>query len=223
MSLIKFYATKWLSTIILRKSPLNVKNSFRNLEKLKLKIVKLECHRSFNETCVINELLPTYTNVRLHDEAASTETFVSDFRKKLVERQIFEQSESISSITSDYHEALAQFRTILNSDLRYNAFLMFLDRISRRVRDRTSEIQHNKLVRMYGSGILQKQNKDSVVNLSSIEIDDDMKNIFSLGMNCHLRQKFNHIKKRVNVELLYDRISDLSSSKKICIFVRILV
>jgi len=187
------------------------------VEKLRMKIIKLQCHRSFNETCLINRLLPTYTNVRLHDEAATTETFVNDFKLKLVERQISEQSESITSVTCEYNRALDQFRSLVNSDLRYNAFLMFLERISDRTRENISETQNRKLVQMYGAPILQRQTKDSVINLSSVDLDDEIKNIFSLGMNCHLRQKFDHIKKRVSVEILYNNISDLSSSKKILV------
>ena len=38
----------------------------------------------FNETCLNNNLLPTYTNIRLHDDATKAESFVSDFRKELI-------------------------------------------------------------------------------------------------------------------------------------------
>jgi len=216
-NLIKPYLTKWFSKIVLKVSSPDIKSCFRNIEKLKLKIIRLECHRSFNETCLLNGLLPTYTNVRLHDEVAHTEAFVTDFKMKLIKRQISEQSDSISSTKNEYNLALLQFQALLRSDLKYDAFLLFLEKTSDRVRHITSETQHNKLVRMYGASILQKQTKDSVVNLSSVNIDEEMRDIFALGMNCHLKQKFDYIKKRVNVELLYERICDLSSSKSIVV------
>ena len=89
------FLVKWLSFIILRTATPQVKSEYRKIEKMKMKIIKLKSHRSFNETCVINKLLPTYTNVRLHDDAARQETFVLDFRLKLVERQIAEQKDDI--------------------------------------------------------------------------------------------------------------------------------
>ena len=39
---------------------------FRDLEKLNLKLVSLESHRTFNETCINNDLLPTYTNIYIY-------------------------------------------------------------------------------------------------------------------------------------------------------------
>ena len=60
---IKCYIVKWLSLIILKKSTAEVKCAYRKLEKIRLKMVKLQSHLSFNETCIINNLLPTYTNI----------------------------------------------------------------------------------------------------------------------------------------------------------------
>ena len=66
----------------------NEKIAFRKIEKLKKKIIKLKCHLQFNETCIINKMLPTYTNVNLHDGAARNEEFVLEFRLNLIKRQI---------------------------------------------------------------------------------------------------------------------------------------
>ena len=53
---------------------------------------------------------------------------------------------------------------------------------------------------MHGSPILMKQQKDSVVNLSSIKTDIGMTNIGSLCLNSSLKQKF--------YELLYEDIKE---------------
>ena len=47
----------------------NEKIAFRKIERLQNKIIKLKCHLQFNETCIINKILPTFTN-NLHDDAA---------------------------------------------------------------------------------------------------------------------------------------------------------
>ena len=61
----------------------NEKIAFRKIERLKKK-----CHLQFNETCIINKMLPTYTNVNLHDGTARNEEFVLEFRLNLIKRQI---------------------------------------------------------------------------------------------------------------------------------------
>ena len=58
------YAAKWLSFKIIKFSSLNILNYYRTLEKVSIKKVKLLSHLRFNETCIINNLLPTYTNVK---------------------------------------------------------------------------------------------------------------------------------------------------------------
>jgi len=52
---------KWLSFVILRTSTHPIKLTFRKIEIVAIKLVKMEEPLSFNETCAINNLLPTYT------------------------------------------------------------------------------------------------------------------------------------------------------------------
>ena len=59
------------------------KNLNINKEKKILSIIAVTFHRSFNETCLNNKLLPVYTNVNLHDEAVREEYLVDNFKKKL--------------------------------------------------------------------------------------------------------------------------------------------
>ena len=214
---IKKYVTKWLSFTILRKSTDEVKCIFRNLERIQEKIVKTKCHLSFNETCVINKLLPTYTNIKTHDDAARRETFVNEFRLKLVERQIQEQKQAIAALQEEYDGKWRTFREILNSDLKCNAFQLFLERMRLKTFNQTAEIHRKKLVRLYGGPILLKQNHDSVINLSNIQLDQETQDIFSLGMNCHLKQRFDKTKKKVEIEMMYENIKEMQKSKKLVI------
>ena len=48
----------------------NNEKIFGKIERLQNKIIKLKCHLQFNKTCIVNKMLPTYTNVNLHDDAA---------------------------------------------------------------------------------------------------------------------------------------------------------
>ena len=53
----------WLSLIILKTLPTEIKQLYRKYEKNKLKLTTLIAHRLFNETCINNNLLPIYTNI----------------------------------------------------------------------------------------------------------------------------------------------------------------
>jgi len=217
MNSLKVLSAECLSYFILNISPHHIVSSYRNLERCSLKIVNYKCHLSFNETCINNNLLPTYTNVKIHDDAATSERFVIDFRLKLVERQIDEQKALIHSLQSKYNEELQRFRALVGCELKVSPYLVLLDRVAKRKSSQLQEIQRSKLSRMYGAHILLKQNVDSVVNLSGIDLDPEILNIFSYGMNCHLRRKYDHTKKKVNVEMLYDDVKEKEKSKNIII------
>ena len=59
----KTCCNKMLSRTVLKTTSDDNKWLFRELEKLQLKLVILKSHRTFNETCLNNGMLPTYTNI----------------------------------------------------------------------------------------------------------------------------------------------------------------
>ena len=63
-------------------------------------------------------------------------------------------------------ELLQSLREEVVSEVRYNAFMKLLIRIQTWELFELKEKQSDKLIRMHGSPILKKQQKDSVVNLS---------------------------------------------------------
>jgi hypothetical protein len=217
LAAIKPFATLWLSFILLRISSNDIKLRFRNIEKTKLKLTKVYNHRKFNQTCILNELLPTYTNVRIHDDAARLEPFVLDFRKNLIERQIKQQDSDLLALKTQFDKLLDEFKTDIGSTIRFDAFLLFLNRIASKEERKLEEIQKRKLCNLYGGDILLKQVRDSVINLSNIALDQDMQNIFSIGMNCHLKQKFDCTRRKVEIEKLYDDIRDKQRSNTLTI------
>ena len=197
-----------LSYTILTSLEDNIKSEFRILERKSIKLIKTTNHLLYNETCINNSLLPTYTNIRLHDDAARLEPFVLDFRKDLILRQIRENKELINNLQCEIVNQKKLISELMNSETRYNALMIFLDRTLKRVDSESREIKLKKLCETFGGDILLKQNRDSVINLSSVELDSDIRDIFSLGMNCHLKTKFNSIKRKAEVEKLYEDICE---------------
>ena len=55
-----------LSFSILNSCSMDVKNVYRKVENSLVNIVKISSHLCFNETCVNNNILPTYTNIYIY-------------------------------------------------------------------------------------------------------------------------------------------------------------
>ena len=53
-SLLNKIVTKWMSRIILRSPPRETLMKYREIEKIKMKMVHISSHLSFNETCIQN-------------------------------------------------------------------------------------------------------------------------------------------------------------------------
>ena len=58
--------TKWLSKIIIKISDSTTLHAYRTLERNCTKLAKTLSHRSFNETCLNNDLLPNYSNIYIY-------------------------------------------------------------------------------------------------------------------------------------------------------------
>ena len=74
----------------------NLRKTVNKIVKTQTKLSKCESAITFNGLCIKEDLLPKFTNIRLHDPATKNEAFTKEFRKKLVEHQI-KKKESLSS------------------------------------------------------------------------------------------------------------------------------
>ena len=97
---------KWLSRIVLKNNviPTNTLHIYRKLERTALRLASARAHISFNETCINNNLLPNYTNIRLHDNAVRAQPFVKDFREELILNQITKQTNEIDELSTQLVE-----------------------------------------------------------------------------------------------------------------------
>ena len=68
--------------------PSEIKKEVRDLEKVSFRRCKSDCSVIFNTVCVKENLLPNYSNIRLHDEAARKEPFTLKYRLRLVQREL---------------------------------------------------------------------------------------------------------------------------------------
>ena len=119
----------WLSKIVFKYATNTVKNAFRRLENTQRKLVSVEEHQKFNKQCIQHDLLPIYTNIKLHDATAGSHEFVKKFRKELIVRQINKQQADITSLSGQINECEENLQQLTKSDLRFQAFKVFLARI----------------------------------------------------------------------------------------------
>ena len=203
---IKNAFVNWLSITCFKTLQPHQRKTFRILEKLILKKVKLICHLEFNKTCLINKLLPTYTNLNLHDGAAKEEEFVLDFRKNLIERQSEEQENEITIVENQIAEAHVSLEETVQSPIKRQALMIFLERTKHATEKETKEKQHRKLCQLYGGNIFVKQTKDSIVNLSARTISKDLQEIFTMGFNFHLKSKYDILNRKAQIEKLFEDI-----------------
>lgn len=76
----------WYSKVVLNFAQDETKRNFRKLENKMKKLINNEEHLNFNTICLKENLLPNYTDFRLHDAAARDERFVKKCKINLLER-----------------------------------------------------------------------------------------------------------------------------------------
>ena len=118
-----------------------------------------------------------------------------------------QQSDSISQHWQSLKEVVEDMRAIVNSTLHLDAFMKFLDRIIEK-QTTTLHIKHNKkLCQLYGGTVPDNHERSKVLNISDQTIDEDILSILQLGMNCHLKGKYCNLKKKIELEKLYEDIT----------------
>ena len=149
---------KWYSKVVLKYSPPDALHAYRNIERNTVKLIKSRAHRSFNETCVNNNLLPNYTNVKLYDDAARRKEFFKNFRNDLIQNEILtldSEIDDLESLIDNNHEEL---KTRV-SNFKFQSYKYFLNNVILRMKDKIEMDQQRKLCRLYGGHIRVKQHE----------------------------------------------------------------
>ena len=217
MSKVNHFIAVWLSKIVFRIADRDKKESFRSLEKLLIKLEEIKSHRIFNQCCITNNLLPKYTNIKPHDEAARTDNITYQYRINLIKRQINEQDLKIAELSRKAVELNDDFKNMINSEIRHKAFMMFLDHNVTAKKISLTEKHNKKLTELNGGPIFIKDNTPKFINLSNKQISPELADVFNLGMACHVKKKFDHLTKKIEVEKLYRNIEEQCKKDKVVI------
>ncbi|XP_076043851.1 uncharacterized protein LOC143026947 [Oratosquilla oratoria] len=74
-----------------------------------------------------------------------------------------------------------------------------------------------KLSRLYGGTLAIPQSSPSFINLSNEILTEDQIEFLNLGINCHLKPKYNQINKKVEIAALFEDICKLEKEGKISV------
>ena len=190
-----------------------VKYEVRRFEKCLIKLTKLKLSCVFNETCLHENILPKYTNINLHDEAAIEEEFTNDFRRKLVQRQLDTGKTKLVEVKQEIAERHAKLEEYIEDNISRTNIIDQVQRNAERIHQKTQATMLKKLQGIYGSTLLLPEQKQCYVHLSDRVLTPDEEEFLNMGLNCHVYSKFDNYKKKVELEVLYSDLLNLEKSK----------
>ena len=95
-----------------------------------------------------------------------------------------------------------------------SALKLYLDRTLVKLQEELSNKHKEKLYTLYGGRLFIKQDRNTVINLSRVEISDAIHNIMKLGMNTHLKTRYDPHTTKIEIEKLYRSIKSIESDKR---------
>ena len=154
--------------------PIAKRELVRKIEKNNQKLNNAEVALSFNLVCLKENILPGYTNIKLHDEKARNLDITHKFRKELMERQIKEKRHLIRNLEKEnnsLHETWKQEE--VNPVLRDN-INKELTRLRQQHRKGVESRNIGKLLKLNGGNIKLPHQQDGYINLvPNLELTED--------------------------------------------------
>ena len=187
----------------------------RKIEKLQRKREKTKNGVIFNQTCLQEDILPKYTNIKVHDPAARKTAFTKEYRRKLVQLQLKTKEEALVSVQRKLDALFEELsKSDINDDLK-RSILVQLDESADNCNHANRTKIAKKLSRLYGGDIKLSESKQCYVNLSSVQLTEAQQELLNLGLNCHVQSPTNLTEKKAELELLHQDVLKLEKEKKV--------
>ena len=195
-------AVKLFSRIIIRKLSDEDKITFRKVEKCTKESIKLDAHAYFLKFCLNNDLSPKFCNFKLYKTERRHDDDSNQFRKKLMEKELSDQLNSLGKARS---RSLREITTLRRSVgyVRFYSCLAFLHRNLATYEADTYLKINRKLTRLYGAPIPKKLSKNTIFNLSNHALSQDETSVLNRGLNFSIPTKTNYLQNKISVENLY--------------------
>ena len=195
---------------ILYRLPEEIRRNIRDYERSLIKLDKAKQARVFNQTCINEGLFPHFSNITTHDKTVQNEALTVQYRKGLIERQLRKAEDNIIELSEKTEQVSVQLNQLqTQTGIPLDEVLQRLHANVDKERNKSANTIVKKLERLYNGTIVLPQERKTYVNISDYVLSKDEHDFLSLGMNVHLKPKFDPYKKRVELEKLYQDITDL--------------
>ena len=209
---------------LLNKVQPELKSLFREYETICKGIVKERWVINFNESCLREEMLPTFSKIKNNPKVASSKETVK-YRKYLVNREIARSQDKIKSLSVKKQNCFSKIIEFEASDEIKNQILESLEIIIKnsdgahkvRTLKKLNWLYHGRNVRVGNLQFCINLGGDSFINLSSYNLSEAEKQFLNLGVSYHLQNKYSKLNKKVELEVLYEKLLNLSAQNKIAL------
>ena len=181
------------------------------------KLINITWSLEFNSVCLKENILPNYTRIRHHDPAVRKTTSTVNYRRYLIEREIRLKERDHTKYCNQRDLILTQIEEYQGDDqsrVSINTALKSILENSDKVQ-KTKTLK--KLNNLYRGPLMNKENVDCYINLSSYDLTEDEKDFLNLGLNYHLQPKYDKLHKAAEMEILYSKLTELEKSNTISI------
>ena len=183
-------------------------HTFRKLEKLDLKLRKLECDLEFLTCCHTNHLTPKFLNFKLSLSKFNGNDDYRKFQRRLLEKEIEEKRKQILSNDETFQEYFTKLQNICSA-LDFNHFKNII--INNNIRKTEDfKIKHNR--KLFGLGLQVKYDQlapdEIIFNCTDLKLSLTEKEALSLGLEyCFRPNKLDHTKFFLSFEKVLQKLS----------------
>ena len=194
-----------------------VRSNVRKLEKLMIKEVHSTYGVKFNKTCIEEDLLPSYTDIRTNDPGVRYNECTLQFRREVLHINLKKCEDELVTTNARINEIYQTVRdSIEDPQLRETVFEK-LHECKQSAENETFQRTTRKLNGLYGGLVVLPEKCERYINISSHQLNSDQKEILSLGPKFHYKKKFDPLVKKIETELLYDSILRLADKNIISV------
>ena len=186
------------------------KQLFRSIEKHESKEISEFYGVLFNSTCINEGLLPNYSNFNINSRAVQNELSIAEQRRNLVKNELEAHKERLA----ETKRTLLSLREKFNQSDIPNDLREIIESHLLTLRENLNQSTKNRIVKklnvLYSGQIcLQNESQSRYLNISQHVLTSQQHDFLSLGYKCHVKTKFDPLRKKAELEVLYDSLEKL--------------
>ena len=189
----------------------------RDFEKLIRRIVRSSYGMMFNITCLDENILPKYTDIGTAEPGVKYEDCTLRFRRDVLIRNLNKFESECKTVTDQMGETGNRVAKVLGESELLAPIKQKLDEIRNAAEGEASQRIIRKLNNLYGGTVLIPENCEPFVNLTEYELNEEQKELLSLGTKFHYKKKVYPLVKKVETELLYEAMLRLAEKDHVVI------